>query len=129
MGDRMSVGSADTKQRRGDRTKAVLPVRVKGTDSSGRPFEDLVHTLDVTAQGARLGSVRRELNLLDEITIFYRQRKIQFRVVWTKKMKGTSEFQVGLQAVTHDSEAWGLSVPDFKRQPSQSAVSQAAGSL
>jgi hypothetical protein len=129
VGDRMSVGSADTKQRRGDRTKAVLPVRVKGTDSSGRPFEDLVHTLDVTAQGARLGSVRRELNLLDEITIFYRQRKIQFRVVWTKKMKGTSEFQVGLQAVTHDSEAWGLSVPDFKRQPSQSAVSQAAGSL
>ena len=129
MGDRMSVGSADTKQRRGDRTKAVLPVRVKGRDSSGRPFEDLVHTLDVTAQGARLGSVRRELNLLDEITIFYRQRKIQFRVVWTKKMKGTSEFQVGLQAVTHDSEAWGLSVPDFKRQPSQAAESQASGSL
>ena len=125
----MSVGSADTKQRRGDRTKAVLPVRVKGKDSAGRPFEDLVHTLDVTAQGARLGSVRRELNLLDEITIFYRQRKIQFRVVWTKKMKGTSEFQVGLQAVTHDSEAWGLSVPDFNRQPSQAAVSQASGSL
>ena len=129
MGDRMSVGSTDTKQRRGDRTKAVLPVRVKGKDSAGRPFEDLVHTLDVTAQGARLGSVRRELNLLDEITIFYRQRKIQFRVVWTKKMKGTSEFQVGLQAVTHDSEAWGLSVPDFNRQPSQAAVSQASGSL
>lgn len=129
MGDRMSVGSADTKQRRGDRTKAVLPVRVKGRDSAGRPFEDLVHTLDVTAQGARLGSVRRELNLLDEITIFYRQRKIQFRVVWTKKMKGTSEFQVGLQAVTHDSEAWGLSVPDFKRQASQPAASQASGSL
>ena len=129
MGDRMSVGSTDTKQRRGDRTKAVLPVRVKGRDSSGRPFEDLVHTLDVTAQGARLGSVRRELNLLDEITIFYRQRKIQFRVVWTKKMKGTSEFQVGLQAVTHDSEAWGLSVTDFNRQPSQAAVSQASGSL
>jgi hypothetical protein len=125
----MSVGSTDTKQRRGDRTKAVLPVRVKGKDSAGRPFEDLVHTLDVTAQGARLGSVRRELNLLDEITIFYRQRKIQFRVVWTKKMKGTSEFQVGLQAVTHDSEAWGLSVPDFNRQPSQAAVSQASGSL
>jgi hypothetical protein len=125
----MSVGSTDTKQRRGDRTKAVLPVRVKGRDSAGRPFEDLVHTLDVTAQGARLGSVRRELNLLDEITIFYRQRKIQFRVVWTKKMKGTSEFQVGLQAVTHDSEAWGLSVTDFNRQPSQAAVSQASGSL
>jgi len=103
---------------------------VKGKDSAGKPFEELVHTLDVTPEGARLGSVRRQLNLLDEITIFYRQRKIQFRVVWTKKMQGTSEFQVGLQAVSHDSEAWGLNLPEFKRHPaSQSAVAQASGSL
>ena len=90
----------DTEQRRGNRTKAVIPVRVKGKDSSGKAFDELVHTLDVTPEGVRLGSVRRELNVLDEITVFYRQRRIQFRVVWTKKMKGTSEFQVGLQAVT-----------------------------
>jgi len=113
-------------QRRGNRTKAVLPVRVRGKDSAGKPFEDLVHTLDVTPDGVRLGSVRHELNVLDEITVFYRQRKIQFRVVWTRKLKGTSEFQVGLRAVTQDSEAWGLSFPEFKRQPaSQSAASHA----
>lgn len=96
-------------QRRGNRVKAVLPVRIKGKDSSGKTFDELAHTLDVTAQGARLGSVRRELNVQDEITVFFRQRKIQFRVVWIKKMRGTSEFQVGLQAVTQDKEAWGLS--------------------
>ncbi len=74
-----------------------------------------------------MGSVRHELHLQDEITVFYRQRKIQFRVVWTKKMKGTSEFQVGLQAVSQDSEAWGLNLPEFKRQPvSQDAVSMAS---
>src|SRR5579859_906474 len=95
-------------QRRGNRVKAVLPIRIKGKDSLGKSFEELAHTLDVTAQGARLGSVRHELNVKDEITIFYRQRKIQFRVVWIKKMKGTSEFQVGLQAATQDKEAWGL---------------------
>lgn len=127
VGDGMSVSSVDTKPRRGNRTKAVLPVRVKGTDSAGRAFEELVHTLDVTPEGARLGSVRHELHLQDEITVFYRQRKIQFRVVWTKKMKGTSEFQVGLQAVSHDNEAWGLSLSEFKRQPvSQDAVSMAS---
>jgi hypothetical protein len=119
----MSAVSVDTNQRRGNRTKAVIPVRVKGKDSTGKTFEDLVHTLDVTPDGVRLGSVRRELNVLDEITIFHRQRKIQFRVVWTKKMKGTSEFQVGLRAVTQDSEVWGLNFSDFKRQ---SAVSQGA---
>jgi hypothetical protein len=119
---------SDPDQRRGNRTKAVLPVRLKGKDRTGQAFDELVHTLDLTPEGARLGSVRRELNLRDEITIFYRQRKIQFRVVWTKKMKGTSEFQVGLQAVSQDNEAWGLNLPEFKRQPaSRSGVSQASG--
>ena len=124
----MESGSIDTEQRRGSRTKAVLPVRLKGKDSAGTPFDDLAHTLDVTPDGVRLGSVRRELNVRQEITVFYRQRRIQFRVVWTKKMSGTSEFQVGLQAVTQDSEAWGLSFPDYKRPfASQPAFSHASG--
>lgn len=77
-----------------------------------------------------MGSVRRELNLLDEVTVFYRQRRIQFRVVWTKKMKGSSEFQVGLQAVAQDSEVWGLDFPEFRRQPvSRSAASQALAAV
>lgn len=129
LGDGMSSG-VDTNQRRGTRTKAVIPVRVKGKDSNGKAFEDLVHTLDVTPEGARLGSVRHELNLMEEITIFYRSRKIQFRVMWTKKMKGTSEFQVGLQAVTRDFETWGLNSPEFKREPAfPSAVTQASGAV
>lgn len=114
-------------QRRGARTKAVLPVRVRGKDSAGKTFDDLVHTLDVTPDGVRLGSVRHQIKVLDEVTVFYRQRRIQFRVVWTKKLEGTSEFQVGLKAVTQDSEAWGLSFTDYKRQPpTQAAVAAAA---
>lgn len=102
-------------------------MRLKGKDSCGKMFEELVHTLDVTPAGVRLGSVRHELNVPEEITIFYRQRKMQFRVVWTKKMKGTSEFQVGLQAITHDREAWGMSFPDYQGQPaSQPAVAEAS---
>jgi hypothetical protein len=120
----MRSSSEATNQRRGSRTKAVLPVKVKGNDSTGKPFEELVHTLDVTPSGVRLGSVRHELNVLDEITVFYRTRKIQFRVVWTKKLKGTSEFQVGLQAVTQEREAWGMSFPE---QQVQAAASQATG--
>ena len=127
MGDRMG-SSSDNNLRRGNRTKAVLPVRMRGKDSSGKTFEELAHTLDVTPAGVRLGSVRRELNVLDEVTIFYRQRKMQFRVVWTKKLQGTSEFQVGLQAVTQDKEAWGLTFLDNKSQHApQLIASQATG--
>lgn len=67
-------------------------------------FDELVHTLDVTASGTRLGSVRRELTVDDEISLFYRQRKMQFRVVWIKKMKGTSEFQIGLRALVQEEK-------------------------
>jgi hypothetical protein len=109
-------------ERRGKREKAVLPVRVKGADASGNAFEDLAHTLDVTATGVRLGAVRRALNIGEEVTLFFRQRRVQFRVVWTKKMKGTSEFQVGLQAVNHEREPWGLNFTEFRVQAVTAAV-------
>ena len=125
--DKMRSNSAESNQRRGSRTKAVLPVRVKGKDSAGKTFEELVHTLDVTPDGVRLGSVRREMNLHDEVTVFYRQRKMQFRVMWIKKLKGTSEFQVGLKAVTQDREAWGLTFPEYNSQiAAHAAVSHAS---
>jgi len=101
-------------ERQGKRTKAVLPVRIKGTDSAGNAFEDLAHTLDVTSAGVRLGAIRRELNTGEEVTLFFRQRKLQFRIVWTKKMTGSSEFQVGLQALDHDREPWGLNFTEFR---------------
>lgn len=110
----MSKSSQANNQRNGARTKAVLPVRIKGKDGSGAHFEELAHTLDVTPGGLRLGAVRRELNLTDEVTVFYRQRKAQYRVVWTKKLKGTSEFQVGLQSVTQDGDALWLGSPEYK---------------
>jgi hypothetical protein len=110
----MQSSSVNGHQRGGSRTKAVLPVRIKGKDSSGAPFEELAHTLDVTRVGMRLGAVRRELNVLDEVTVFYRQRRTQYRVVWIKKLKGTSEFQVGLQAIAQDGDAMAIGSPEFK---------------
>jgi hypothetical protein len=128
LGDSMSPSSKANNQRRGNRAKAVLPVRVKGTDSAGKTFDELAHTLDVTPTGVRLGSIRRVLNVLDEISVFYRQRKMQFRVVWVKQLKGTSEYQVGLQAVTHEREIFGISLPEFAVQAAP-AVSHATGAV
>lgn len=121
----MSVGS-NAKKRSGPRTKAVFPVRIKGKDATGKAFEELAHTLDVTASGVRLGSVRRELKALDEVTIFYRQRRLQFRVVWIKKLNGTSEFQVGLQAVTQEREPWGLGSTEQPSRPGPQLSAQAS---
>lgn len=119
----MRPTSVAKNHRRGNRTKAVLPVRLKGKDGSGKPFEELAITLDVTISGLRLGSVRQELKTGDEVSVFYRQRKMQFRVMWTKKLQGTSEFQVGLQSLTHDREAWVLGFAEFRSELAPVAIS------
>lgn len=89
---------------------AVLPVKVRGIDASGAPFDSMAHTLDLAPTGARLGSIRCQLKALDRLTIFYRQRRMEFVVVWTKLLDGKSEYQVGLQAFSQEQEAWGMIV-------------------
>jgi hypothetical protein len=101
-------------ERRQGRRKAVLPVRVRGKDSSGKSFEELAHTLDVTPSGVRLGGIRHELGRLERLTVQYRQRKMEFQVMWTKKLDGVSEYQAGLKALTVDADAWGFNPADFK---------------
>ena len=110
----MLSSSAETDKRRQDRRKAVLPVKVRGKDATGKPFEELAHTLDVTPAGVRLGGLRHLLNAKDPLTIWFRQRKIEFRVVWTKLLEGSREYQVGLQAVVQEGETWGLSFSENK---------------
>jgi len=109
----MQSENAGTNKRRQGRRKAVLPVRVRGIDASGKSFEQLAHTLDVTPAGVRLGAIHHELGQLERVTISYRQHKMEFRVVWTKKLQGMAEYQVGLQAVAQDGEVWGFSPADF----------------
>jgi hypothetical protein len=106
----MQTSKVKTNRRRQDRMQAVLPVRVRGTDSSGLSFEGLAHTLDLTPTGARLGAVRHELKALDSLTIFYHQRRMEFTVVWTKLIDGKGEYQVGLQAFAQEKESWGMSL-------------------
>jgi hypothetical protein len=104
----MLATSVKTDRRRQDRIPAVLPVRVKGTDALGVVFEVLAHTLDLTPSGVRLGAIRRELKVLDTLTILYRQRRIDFKVIWTRLLDTKGEYQVGLQAFSQEKEPWGL---------------------
>jgi len=124
----MQATRVNTNRRRQDRIQAVLPVRVRGTDASGASFEGLAHTLDFTLTGVRLGAIRRQLKVLDTLTIFYRQRRMEFTVVWTKLLDGRGEYQVGLQAFSQEKEPWGTSLFNSSIQPltRASAISGAA---
>jgi hypothetical protein len=95
------------KQRSVDRSKAVLPVRISGNDSSGESYSELVHTLDVSRTGVRLGSVRRRLEVGSQVVLQYRQHKAEFRVIWTKPVGSGAEQQVGLEAGA-PKDLWGV---------------------
>lgn len=109
----------EVNQRKQERLRAVLPVRVWGTDANGANFEELAHTLDVAPQGGRLGAIHYQLKVADTLTVQYRQHKMEFRVVWTKLLEKAKEYQVGLQAVSQDKEAWGLTRSDFRHSTLQ----------
>jgi hypothetical protein len=118
----MQAMSVQTNRRRQNRVSAVLPVRVRGRDVCGDEFEALAHTLDLAPAGVRLGAVRRELKTLDKLTVFYRQRRVEFAVVWTKLLEGTGEYQVGLEAFSQEKEPWG-----FNLFGSKAAMASASG--
>lgn len=114
----------DNKRRR-NRIKAVLPVRIVGSDSSGQEYCDLAHTLDITDTGARLGAVRRPLKVGTRLTIQYKQHKATFRVVWVARLKELKEHHVGLQALVQ-KDLWGLASEalrlDAAQPPMQAGV-------
>jgi hypothetical protein len=102
--------SVKTDRRKRDRIPAVLPVRVRGTDASGELFDALAHTLDLTPAGIRLGAIRHQLKVLDTLTVLYRQRRMDFKVMWVRLLDAKGEYQVGLQAFSQEKEPWGLNV-------------------
>lgn len=102
----MSTSVVKTERRRQTRIQAVLPVRVRGTDATGKSFEELAHTLDLTPTGARLGSIRSTINALDTLVVLYRQRRMEFRVIWAKQLEGRKEHHLGLEAISQARESW-----------------------
>jgi len=89
----------------------------------------MAHTLDLTATGVRLGSIRHQLKALDTLTILYRQRKMEFTVVWTKLLDAKGEYQVGLQAFSQEKEGWGMSLFNSIALPLTNAAPAVAGAV
>ena len=109
----MRPSGSERDRRQMNRVPAVLPVRQRGTDEDGKSFEEIAHTLDISATGSRIAAIHRPLRIAARVTVLYRQRRMAFLVVWTKLID-MHEYQVGLQAVKHEKDAWGLGPSDFE---------------
>jgi hypothetical protein len=109
----MRPGDPNRNRRLQNRVPAVLPVRLRGKDKEGQPFEEIAHTLDISATGSRIAAIRRQLRIADHVIMVYRQRRMAFSVVWIKAVD-EHEFQMGLQTVNQEYESWGLKPSDIE---------------
>ena len=80
----------------------VLPVKVLLPGNNL-----LVHTLDISYTGARIGAIRGELSLGQIVSLSRGTQRAQFRIVWVQQVGG-HEFHAGLEAIRPEHKFWGV---------------------
>ncbi|MEP6644936.1 MAG: PilZ domain-containing protein [Acidobacteriaceae bacterium] len=93
-------------ERRRPRSKMVIGVKVASAGTFGKGGE-LVHTLDVSVGGARLGGLRDRLNPGDLLTLQRNHQKANCKVVWAREVSD-KEIQIGIELLDTDGKIWGL---------------------
>jgi hypothetical protein len=92
------------------RIKVVLPVRVGRTDDAGRTVTFLLHTLDISRTGARLGGFDGEMQVGDIVSLECRNQKLRCRVIWIGSPK--KQLQFGVESLQPGKEIWGVPLPN-----------------
>src|SRR5207248_5217265 len=91
-------------------------VRVFIADENGKYAEQLVHTLDLAADGAPIGGLRQPPGVGQIVAVQRRAVKRSFTVVWV--VQTGREYQLGLEALDSVPEHWTLELPTARRIPS-----------
>jgi hypothetical protein len=98
-------------KRREPRKPVQLPVRIFGTDSTGRIFSESVTTIDISQNGAKLAGVRAKIKIDELIGVSVGSNKVHFRVKWVGDPGSPVEGQIGLLNVTPEKPLWELALP------------------
>jgi PilZ domain len=97
--------------RREPRKPIRVPIRIFGTDVSGKPFNENVHTVNVSRSGAMVIEIRTQLKIGEVIGLSYAKGKARYEVRWVGK-SGTDEANLaGLQSVKNDELVWDFPLP------------------
>jgi hypothetical protein len=88
------------------RKKMVLPVKFSLANESV-----MVHTLDITRSGARLGALRARLQPGTIVDLQRGQKRAKFRIIWVRQL-ASNEIQAGIESVDLQANFWGVSFAD-----------------
>jgi hypothetical protein len=98
-------------KRREPRKEVQLPVRVFGTDASGRIFSESAATLDISQNGVKLGGIKAHVAKEEIIGLTYQNRKVHFRVKWVGEPGSPREGQIGLLNLSPEKPLWDVALP------------------
>jgi hypothetical protein len=97
--------------RREPRKDVRVAVRIFGTDASGKPFNENVHTVNVSRSGAMVIEIRTQLKTGEIIGLSYGKAKARYEVRWVGKAGSDKENLAGLQNVKNDELVWDFPLP------------------
>ena len=85
------------------RTKMVLGLKVCQPAAQAGPL--LVHTLDISSSGAKIGSLREPIKLGSQLIVQRRNTRAACRVMWSREML-PGEIQIGIEFLDHSPNFW-----------------------
>src|SRR5260221_11386036 len=106
-----TTGGAGMGKRREPRKEIGVPVRIFGTDSSGKVFSAKAGTVNVSRQGVELSDVECQLNLDEIIGLSYGKNRVHFRIKWVGKPGTPKAGHVGLLNTAPEKPLWDFPLP------------------
>ena len=67
----------------------------------------LVHTLDISSSGARIGALRQWIQPGSALILQRKHTRARCRVMWSRKV-APGEIQIGIKFLGRDARFWGL---------------------
>jgi PilZ domain len=97
--------------RREPRVPAKLPVRIFGSDATGRPFSENVRTVDISRYGAKLEGMKALLAAGEVVGMSHGASKGRFVVQWAGQPETSQAGQLGLLNNAPDKWTWEMKLP------------------
>ena len=91
------------------REKMVLGLKVHQPESQDSGL--LVHTLDISSSGAKVGAFREPIQPGTVIIVQRAGTRIHCLVIWSRQV-APQEVQIGIKLLGQDASLWGLELDD-----------------
>jgi hypothetical protein len=91
------------------RTKMVVGLRI--SQSEVNTSQLLVHTLDISSTGAKIGALREYIRPGSVLVLQHGHHRAQCRVIWSRRV-GPSEVQMGVEFAKHSARFWELELDE-----------------